>query len=116
MDFKWMSCGGCLVDGAGDLAFASPDESLRDMIMTRLKAAFDGWQLYSIGADLDTLIGNTVDAELELAIRRQVETSLTQDFLPRGSFQVKTLPSGSFIQVFVYLSDVLMATVQVTVS
>jgi hypothetical protein len=114
-DFKWMSCGGCLVDGGGDLAFASPDESLQDMINTRLKAAFDGWQLYRIGADLDALIGNTVDAEAELAIRRQVEAALTQDFLPRGSFQVKTLPIGSLIQVYVYLADTLMATVQVTV-
>lgn len=115
-DFLWMSRGGCLIDGSGDLALATPDGSLQDMILTRLKAAIDGWQLYRIGADLDNLIGRTVDAELELAIRRQVETALTQDFLPRGSFQVKTLPTGTLIQVFVYINDSLMATAQVNAS
>jgi hypothetical protein len=104
------------VDGTGDLALGSPDESLQDMIQTRLKAAIDGWQLYRIGADLDNLIGRTVDAELELTIKRQVEAALTQDFLPRGSFQVKTLPNGTLIQVFVYINDSLMATVQVNAS
>lgn len=114
-DFRWMSCGGCLMDGSGDLALATPVESVRDMIHTRLKAAIDGWQLYRIGADLDNLIGSTMTVELELAIQRQVESALTKDFLPRGSFQVKTLPAGSLIQVFVYLSDTLMATAQVKV-
>ena len=114
-DFRWMSRGGCLVDGSGDLAFSGPDESVQDMILTRLKAAFDGWRLYRIGADLDRLVGNTVDAELELAIIRQIETALTQDLLPRGSFQIKLLPFGSRVQVFVYIKDTLMATVQVNV-
>lgn len=114
VDLKWMSCGGVVMDGAGDLAFtASPLETLQDMVITRLKAAFDGWKLYRIGADLERVIGETVQPEIEMRIKRQVETALTRDFLPTGSFIVKTLPSGSEISVFVYMQNTLLATYQV---
>lgn len=115
-DFSWMSCGGCLIDGTGDLALATVEDSLHDMIVTRLKAALDGWQLYRIGADLEALVGNTVTDELEIAVRRQVEMALSRDLLPRGGFQVKTLVVGNLIQVFVFVQESLVATIQVTAS
>jgi len=41
------------------------------------------------------VIGSTVAAELETTIQRQVESSMSQDFLPMGSFTVSTLKVGN---------------------
>ena len=111
IDWRWQSAGGILLDGTGDIAFTSglTNESLADMIRTRLKAALTGWQLYPIGADLETLLGSTMDAELEARIQRQVTTSLSNQFLSRGSFQVQTLPNGGRMSVLVYISQQLVA-------
>ena len=111
IDWRWQSAGGILLDGTGDIAFTSglTNESLADMIRTRLKAALTGWQLYQIGADLETLLGSTMDAELEARIQRQVTTSLSNQFLSRGSFQVQTLPNGGRMSVLVYISQQLVA-------
>ena len=115
VDFRWGSKGGLLLDSTGDIAFtASPWECLRSMVMSRLQAAIDGWQLYQIGADLDAVIGQTVNAELETTIQRQTEASLTQDFLPLGSFTVSTLPVGDqVIQAFVFIQSRLIASITV---
>lgn len=110
MDLNWMSRGGVLIDGSGDLAMGDTLSSLKDMVGTRLKTALDGWKLYRIGADLHRVIGETVSPELEIRIQRQVEAALLKDFLPQGSFTVKTLPSGSQITIYVYLQDKLLAT------
>lgn len=112
VDLRWMSKGGVLVDSTGDVAFTeSPWECLRTMVNTRLKAALDGWKSYQIGADLENLVGSTVTAELETSIQRQVEASLTNDFLPVGSFTVSTLKIGSnVIQVYVYIQNQLIAS------
>ena len=114
VDFLWCSNGGLLLDGSGDIAITqSPLESLRDMVNTRLKAALDGWKLYRIGADLDRVIGETVSPEIELRIQRQVQTALTRDLFPSGTFQVKTLAAGAQITIFVYLQQTLVTTANV---
>lgn len=60
-DFRWTSLGGVLVDGRGDIATTlSAREELETMVATRLKAAFNGWKLYQIGANLQAFIGSSV--------------------------------------------------------
>jgi hypothetical protein len=116
VDLRWMSQGGLLLDPTGDISFtASPWECLVAMANTRLKAAIDGWKLYRIGADLATLIGTTVAQELELSIQRQIQASLSQDFLPAGSFTVATILVGQqTVQVFVYVQNQLVASTTVS--
>ena len=80
------------------------------MIRTRLKAAIDGWQLYNIGADLQSTMGTIVGPELELTIQRQVSQSLTNQFLRSGDFQVRTLAEDGTITVFVYINNKLIAS------
>lgn len=115
VDFKWMSAGGLLVDGTGDIACTSGAlESVQDIVRSRLKAALDGWKLYRIGAGLAEFPGNTVAPETEVAIRRQVSQALTRDFLPAGSFQIETLSDVDVIRVFVYLNKQLIGTAAVS--
>jgi hypothetical protein len=113
-DFKWMSNGGVLLDGSGDIAMASPQESLYDMVRTRLKADLDGWKLYQIGADLERRLGDAVTPELEVTIRRQIQASLQKEFLVSGQFAVTTLDlGGGHMDVYVHVLNELVATVQV---
>jgi hypothetical protein len=116
VDFRWMSNGGLLIDGSGDIACTSADskESKIDVVRSRLKAALDGWKLYPIGADLDNLRGQTIDEELEKAIHRQVTRCLSNEFLPEGSFQVETLADIDRIHVFVYIEGQLAASATVS--
>jgi hypothetical protein len=81
-----------------------------DMVRTRLKAALDGWKLYRIGADLDRMIGQTDPREYEPAIRRMVQSALTRQFLPAGSFTVKTVALGNMVYIYVYLQERLLAS------
>jgi hypothetical protein len=116
VDFRWMSKGGLVLDATGDISFtATPWECMVAMVNTRLKAAIDGWKLYQIGADLESLIGSTVASELELSIQRQVQSALSQDFLPTGSFTVSTMVVGpQTVQVFVYVQNQLVASTTVS--
>ena len=115
VDACWMSFGGLLIDGTGDIACTSdPMDSVKDIVRSRLKAALDGWKLYRIGADLAERVGDTVNEETEIAIRRQVAQCLTSEFLPNGAFQVETLTDVDKIRVFVYLNQQLIGTAAVT--
>jgi hypothetical protein len=111
VDWSWMSNGDLLLAG-GDLATTDPSTlaSIQDMVRTRLKAAIDGWQLYSIGADLAARLGDTIDAELNITLRRQVNNSLTNQLLPRGSFNVKSIADHGTITIFVYINQSLIAS------
>lgn len=111
VDWTWMSEGDILLSG-GDLATTDPSTlaSIQDMVRTRLKATLTGWQLYTIGADLQSLLGNVIDAELNITLRRQVNNTLTNQFLPRGSFSVQTLYDNGILQIFVYINQSLIAT------
>ena len=61
------------------------------------------------------MIGSTVAAELETTIQRQVESSMSQDFLPMGSFTVSTLKVGNqAYQVFVFIQNQLVASTTVS--
>lgn len=102
-----------MLDGNGDIAMATPRESLIDMVRTRLQADLNGWKLYQIGADLDRRLGDAVTSEMEVSIRRQVQASLTKNFLAPGQFQVTTVAMGGQIDVFVYVQDELVATLQI---
>ena len=79
------------------------------MVRTRLRARLQGWQLYTIGADLATLPGKTCDATLELLAQRLVTSALSNSFLPSGSFRVQTTRSGGKLDIYVYLSNSLVA-------
>src|ERR1035441_5937615 len=116
VDFKWCSQGGILLDGSGDIACTDPStmESTVDVVRSRLKAALHGWKLYDIGADLQARVGDIIAPELEIALQRQVYNSLTNSFLPRGSFTVETLSFGDIVRVLVFISQTLVA--QATVS
>lgn len=111
-DFSWQSNGGLLLDTTGDIALTEPSgrQSLQDMIVTRLKAAIDGWQLYNIGSDLRSAMGNIVSEEIEVTLQRQVTQSLTNQFLNKGDFTVQTLADGDLITVYVYVNSSLIAT------
>lgn len=111
VDWQWQSNGDLLLAG-GDLATTDPNTlaSIQDMVRTRLKAAIDGWQLYSIGADLAARLGDTIDAELNITLRRQVNNSLTNQLLPRGSFNVKSITDHGTITLFVYINQSLVAS------
>jgi hypothetical protein len=113
VDFQWMSSGGILLDGAGDIAVTREGslDSIRDIVRSRLKAALQGWQLYAIGADLQRLVGQTVSAELETTVVRQIQTALSANFLPRGTFDVKTLTLNDSIQAIVFLNAAVVAQV-----
>lgn len=116
IDYRWMSAGGILLDGSGDIQLtdASIPESLVDMIFTRLKADSNSWRLYRIGANLSYRIGDTVDPELELKIKRQITESLTFDgLLRKEDFQVQTIASGETILAIVYLNEQPVATVSI---
>jgi len=112
-DFAWMSQGGLLLDGTGDIQISSGMETIVSMVRTRLKSAVDGWKLYRIGAGLDQFPGNTSDAEAEVAIQRQVLAAVSNGLLPPSAFLVTTLRLGSEIQVYVYLRDSLIGTASV---
>lgn len=111
-DFRWMSQGGVLLDGTGDLAMGSAEESLVDMVRTRLKADLHGWKLYAIGADLDRRIGDAMGPELEATVRRQIVAALTNQFLKPNAFDIRILSSGRTIDAYVYVDSSLVATVQ----
>src|ERR1039458_2602401 len=100
-----------LVDGSGDIACTDPStlDSVQDIVKSRLKAALNGWQLYSFGADLQARVGDTIDPELDVNLRRQVCRAMTDDFLPRNAFDVRTLAFGDTIQVMVYLNNQVIA-------
>lgn len=108
-DFKWMSNGGLLLDGTGDLSVSMGMDTIVSMVRTRLKSAVDGWKLYNIGAGLDEFPGNTSDSEAEVAIRRRVLGAISNGYIPTSSFQVSTIRLGGTIQVFVYLNSTLIA-------
>lgn len=117
IDLKWMSEGGLLLDGTGDISLtASNMETIVAMVRTRLKSAIDGWKLYNIGAGLDKFPGNASDAALEITIKRQVLSSISAGFLPSSVFTVSTLRLGEEIQVYVYLNKQLIATASVTIN
>jgi hypothetical protein len=114
IDLKWMSNGGVLMQD-GDLALVSTEtEGQIDMIKTRVKADLNGWKLYQIGADLEARLGEVVDAELEIAIKKQIVRSLTKEFLPANAFKVKTLAVGSTIEIFIFQGDSLAVTASIS--
>ena len=115
-DIRWMTAGGILIDGNGDIQLTDPEvpESLVDMILTRLKADVNSWKLYRIGANLSRLVGEIVDPELELKIKRQISDSMTRDgLLAKGSFSVETIPSPAEVLAILYLAGEAVATVAV---
>ena len=114
LDLKWMSEGGLLLDGTGDIALSSGIDTVISMVRTRLKADVDGWQLYKIGAGLSEFPGNTSDAEAEITIKRRVLQSIANGYIPTSAFKVTTLRLGGVIQVYVYLRDQLIGQASVT--
>ena len=113
---SWGQNGGIYLDGTGDIAQSSPNDCLADMVRTRLRARLQGWQLYAIGADLATLPGTTCDATAELMAQRMVTAALSNSFLPQGSFQVQTTRAGGQLNVYVFLSNTLLAQATVDTS
>jgi len=109
--------GGVLMDGSGDLALTqTATEELSTMAATRVKGSTNAWKLYpGICANLDSYTGSSVgiNQNTELSIQRSTSASLTNQFLPSGSFTVQTLTLGDEVQVLVYLGQLLIATTSV---
>lgn len=118
MDLRWTSNGGTLIDGNGDLATtSSSQEELESMAATRLKASVNSWKLYkNIGANLSSFEGQPIgiNNNTALAIQRSVTASMTDQFLPAGSFTVQTIVFVNEIQVMLYVGNVLIATTSVS--
>lgn len=114
-DFRWMSSGGILRDGSGDIANTLNSlEEMESMVASRVKAAVDGWKLYPIGAGLDSFQGSPVNQNTELSLQRAVIASLTRQFLPAGSFTVQTISVGGTIELYVYIQKTLVFQSTVT--
>lgn len=112
IDWQWQSNGDLILTG-GDIATTDPTTlaSIQDMVRTRMKATLHGWQLYSIGANLLARLGDTVSQELNGVLRRQINQALTNQFLPRGSFNVQTVQTSSdAITILVYINQSLIAS------
>lgn len=114
IDFKWMSNGGLLLDGTGDIDLSNGLETVISMVRTRLKAAVDGWQLYKIGAGLDEFPGNISDSEAEITIKRRALQSIANGYIPTSAFKITTLRLGGVIQIYVFLRDELIGQASVT--
>ena len=114
----WMSQGGVLLDGTGDLALdSSVYNCFATMVRTRLKAAMNGWKLYpGIGADLKNLLGSANSNELQVALRKAATASLTNNFLASGSFTITSLGIDDQVSIFVYINQSLIATATVSTS
>lgn len=112
IDYKWMSQGGLLLDGSGDIAFTSSSlETTIAMVRSRLKAAVNGWQLYpGMCVGLDNFRGNTSNSQTEADIQRAVLNSISSGYLPKSSFTVNTLRIYGAIQIYVFLNSQLIAT------
>lgn len=116
IDYKWGSNGGILLDGNGDIAFTETSiETVVSMVRTRLKASVNAWKLYSIGAGLESFLGNTSNAEVEIAIQRQIAGALSKNYLPASTFDIRTLRLGNEIQVYVFIKQELIAQATVTI-
>jgi hypothetical protein len=104
MDIAWMSSGGMLLDGTGDIAFTTSDfTDVLSMIATRLKADLGAWQSYpTIGANLKSLLGNVASQEINASAQKLISTSLTNQFLSQGDFVVKTILVGKLLNIYVY--------------
>lgn len=115
IDYKWMSQGGLLLDGSGDIALTGSSlETIIAMTRTRLKAAIDGWQAYpGMGAGLEAFRGSTSDAATETNIQRAVLSAISTGFLPASMFTVNTLRIYGQIQVYVFINQQLIATASV---
>jgi hypothetical protein len=114
-DLRWMSMGGTLLDGNGDLATTlNSVEELESMVASRVKAAVDGWKLYTIGAGLEVFPGMPVNINTELSIQRAITSSLTRQFLSAGSFTIQTLAVGNSIEAYIYLNKTLLTSIVVT--
>lgn len=116
VDFRWQSNGGILIDGTGDIACTSNNtlESEIDIVRSRLKAALNGWKLYRIGADLQERIGQFINPELDVALKRQVFESMTNDgFLKRDRLQAETLSHETTVHILVYVDGNLAGSAQI---
>jgi len=104
------------VDGTGDIACTSNGtlDSTIDIVRSRLKAALDGWRLYRIGADLQERVGQFINPELDIAIKRQVYEAMTCDgFLPKNVLQVETLAYDKKVHVMVFVNGTLAGQAEV---
>jgi hypothetical protein len=109
-DLQWMSAGGLVLDGTGDIALTINDyQDLQSMIVTYLQANSNSWQLYNIGANLGSIPGNANNAEVEATVVKQIQSALS-GILPSGSFSIKTLQVGSLFDVYFYINSKLVAT------
>lgn len=115
IDFRSSSRGGMLMDGTGDIAYTVDAlESKQDITRSRLRAALDGFQLYPIGAGLNKALGQANSNEVEVVLKRRTVATLTNGFMPSGSFTVRTLRLGDAMTVFVYNQDTLLASATVS--
>jgi hypothetical protein len=113
MDFMWFSSGGLVSDGLGDVAFSGGLQEILDMCATRIKVSAEGWELYSIGANLDSLIGSTIDQNTASTVQIQMSNAIS-DLLTSGSYAIQTLITGNTLDAWLMINNT--AVLQVTVT
>jgi hypothetical protein len=114
VDFSWMSEGGVLSDFTGDIALTTSDEGTLNLIYSRLKAAVNGWKLYSIGAGLESYTGQVIDSTLSRAVQNAIVLALSNQFLPNGSFSIQTTSSGNELDVYIFVNSTLVSQANIT--
>lgn len=118
VDYAWIpGGGGILLDGTGDIAITDPTthDDIMAIVRSRLAASLNGFQLYSIGADLENVIGTTYPSETGVEIQRQIIQSLSGDgFVSKKALAVQTILVGTTLQVLVYLNGSLLTQASVS--
>ena len=115
MDFTWFSSGGIVSDGLGDISLSGGLKETLDMCASRIKVSAEGWQLYDIGANLDSQIGATIDPNLAAAIQVQMSNAIS-DLLPTSMYSIQTLVTGNNLDAWLMINNqaVLQATITPT--
>lgn len=112
-DYAWASGGGTLLDNTGDISFSTGFAEIQDLVITRLKASSEGWQLYDLSANLEDRIGDRISTNLQTKIQRQVTQALS-DILTTGMYQIKILTVGNTMQLYVFVNNTAVATATIT--
>jgi hypothetical protein len=112
MDFSWFSSGRIISDGLGDISLSGGLQEILDMCATRIKVSAEGWQLYIIGANLDSQIGATIDPNLAAAVQIQMSNAIS-DLLPTSMYSIQTLVTGNNLDAWLMINNqaVLQATI-----
>ena len=111
-DFGWISSGGLLMDTTGDISLVAGYTEVQSLVISRLKASVEGWQIYTFGANLENRIGD-LTSTVAVKIQRQVAQSLS-DILSAGMYSVKVIIVGETAQLYVFVNNTAVVTATIS--